>query len=103
MEVQGTATSGEFWALVEGIIPTTANDGAKIIWKMSGDVGGNLSLLAGRERRQPPRPYCRGPDAHGGSNWIRPGNEWGAGFIFPHAGCWEIQATSGNNKGKCGS
>ena len=42
IEVQGTASSGEFWALVGGIMPTVANDGAKIIWKMSGDVGGNL-------------------------------------------------------------
>ena len=41
-----------------------------------------------------------GPDAHGGSNWDRPGNEWGAGFVFPHAGCWEIQAASGSNTGR---
>ncbi len=98
-EVQGTAESGEFWALVGGIMPTTANDGAKIIWKMSGNAGGNLSLLASDTEGNQIEPMW-GPDAHGGSNWDRPGNEWGAGYVFPHAGCWKIQATSGGNTGQ---
>ena len=98
MEVQGTASSGQFWALVGGIIPTTANDGAKIIWKMSGRVGGNLTLLASDSEGNRLAPMW-GPDAHSGSNWARLGNEWGAGFEFPHAGCWDVQATSGSNTG----
>ena len=80
-------------------MPTAANDGAKIIWKMSGDVGGNLTLLASDSEGNRLEPIW-GPEAHGGSNWDRPGNEWGAGFEFPHAGCWEIQAASGSNTGR---
>jgi len=34
-----------------------------------------------------------GPEGHGGSNWDRPGDEWGSGFTFPVAGCWDIRAT----------
>jgi hypothetical protein len=36
-----------------------------------------------------------GPSFHAGSSWDRqPGTEWGAGFVFPSAGCWRIQVGS---------
>lgn len=97
-EVQGTASSGELWALVEGPVPVDANDGDKIIWKMSGSAGGTLRLLlvdSDGNRLEP----LHGPESHGGSNWSRPGNEWGSVLEFPHAGCWVVQASSGNNTG----
>lgn len=32
-----------------------------------------------------------GPSLHSSSNWARqPGSEWGAGFVFPTAGCWRV-------------
>jgi len=33
-----------------------------------------------------------GPEAYGGSSWVKPGDEWGTGFIFPEAGCWRVHA-----------
>ncbi len=33
-----------------------------------------------------------GPEAHGGSNYDRPGDEWGAGYLFTTAGCWHLHA-----------
>jgi len=27
---------------------------------------------------------------HTGSNWPRPGAEWGTGFTLPVAGCWDF-------------
>ena len=33
-----------------------------------------------------------GPEAYGGSSWVKPGDEWGTGFIFPEAGCWGVHA-----------
>jgi hypothetical protein len=38
----------------------------------------------------------QGPDRHLGSNWNRPGGEWGTVFTFPVAGCWDLHATSDN-------
>jgi hypothetical protein len=35
-----------------------------------------------------------GPTFHSGSNWGRPGYEWGAGFVFSKPGCWRIRAGS---------
>jgi hypothetical protein len=34
--------------------------------------------------------------AHDGSNWKRPGDEWGSLFAFPKAGCWQLHAERGN-------
>lgn len=35
-----------------------------------------------------------GPTFHSGSNWGRPGYEWGAGFVFSQPGCWRITTRS---------
>lgn len=31
-----------------------------------------------------------GPELHGGSNFDRPGAEWGIGYTFDEPGCWQI-------------
>ncbi len=33
-----------------------------------------------------------GPDAHGSSSWHKPGDEWGAGYVFTAPGCWDLRA-----------
>ena len=57
-----------------------------------------------RIRRASARAECQstpllpssGPDPHpGGSNWQRPGDEWGTTFDFPQPGCWQLQVTRG--------
>ncbi|MDX6324409.1 MAG: hypothetical protein QOK15_763, partial [Nocardioidaceae bacterium] len=40
-----------------------------------------------------------GPEAHSGSNWARPGEEWGTGFVFPTTGCWDLHVRSGGTTG----
>ena len=37
-----------------------------------------------------------GPEAHGGSNWNKPGQEWGAGYVFTSPGCWDLHADRGS-------
>jgi len=37
-----------------------------------------------------------GPDAHCGSTYRRPGQEWGAGYLFTQPGCWDLHAIRGN-------
>src|ERR1035441_9508173 len=48
-----------------------------------------------RPWRQAP-PAGLGPDAHLSSNWDKPGDEWGAGYIFAAPGCWDLRAIRGN-------
>ena len=89
-EVRGTVTGGELWALLDGgQVPEPKGSQVKIIWRMTGN--GDLRLSATGPVGQTVRPDW-GPQAHGGSNWERPGDEWGAGFTFPVAGCWDVHA-----------
>ena len=95
-EAPGTATGTTLWVLFEGSIPAVKSD-AKLIWRLgtgfhdplniSGLGPGGLRLL----------PLFL--QEHSGSNWIRPGNEWGTGFNFPVAGCWDLQVTGGTAVG----
>jgi hypothetical protein len=67
--------------------PVRAGDEVKIVWRMTGR--GDLSVRFvdpdGRER-----PLVFGPEPHGSSNYDRPGDEWGTGFLFDRVGCWQI-------------
>ncbi|HEX8033896.1 MAG TPA: hypothetical protein VF510_08625 [Ktedonobacterales bacterium] len=93
-EVHGQASNGELWALLFNTLH--AKQEIKIVWRMTGT--GDLHLIAQGPQEQRLAPVW-GPEAHGGSNWNRPGAEWGAGFTFPVAGCWDIHATRDDNAG----
>ncbi len=89
-EVRGTVTGGELWALLDGgALPEPRGLQVKIIWRMTGK--GDLRLSALGPVGQTVHPDW-GPEGHSGSNWNRPGEEWGAGFTFPVVGCWDIHA-----------
>lgn len=99
-EVQGTATTGEFWALVFQPLPLQAGDVAKIVWKLGGPESSDttVTLLAedtDGNRIGPLSP----PNLHLSSTWGRPGTEWGSIMYFPHAGCWQVRATAGTDQG----
>ena len=95
-EVFGTAAGAQLWAL-----GATAPDGdsaaldnvigeqKKIIFRMTSGVPTNFYAIAPDGNRI---AAVWGPDAHAGSNWNRPGSEWGAGFVFTQPGCWQIHA-----------
>jgi hypothetical protein len=94
-EVQGTATNAELWALIMSTsgVPPLANTFVKIVWRMTNSDYLDLVALGPHGMKVPP---SWGPDRHLGSNWNRPGGEWGTGFTFPVAGCWDLHATSDN-------
>src|SRR5438309_5683897 len=88
VEVRGIAPAGQLWALVFDRVPVPLGRKVKIAWRMTG--AGSLRLLALGEHEQVVRPHDL--IRHGGSNWHRPGAEWGAFFVFPSVGCWDIRA-----------
>jgi hypothetical protein len=95
VEVRGIAQDGQLWALVFDRVPVPIGRKVKIAWRMTG--AGPLRLLTLGEHEQVVRPHDL--IRHGGSNWDRPGAEWGGYFVFPSAGCWDIQATRGSVTG----
>jgi hypothetical protein len=59
----------------------------KLVVRMtgSGDLSADVTAPDGSTRE-----LDWGPEAHGGSNFDRPGDEWGLGFTFDAPGCWAI-------------
>lgn len=97
-EAQGTASNAELWALIQSTsgIPPVAKTEVKIVWRMTGYYQFTIVALGPAGEQVSP---SQGPDPHGGSNWNRPGDEWGTIFTFPVAGCWDLHATRGNTSG----
>ena len=97
-EVQGTANKGEFWALVLGLMPFQASEGAKVVWAL--DTGGDAPLptILAKDSAGNQISLASGPDSHLGSYFGQPGSELGSVLIFPHDGCWEIDATTSSSQ-----
>jgi hypothetical protein len=97
-EVEGTSASGSVWALLMPAHPgrLRAGDQEKIVWRVTG--GGDLVATAIGPDGQHRSPVW-GPEAHLGSNWARPGKEWGTGFVFSTPGCWDLHVRSGATVG----
>ena len=70
-------------------MPIQASVETKIVWRMTGS--GSFHIAARHTDGSMAR-LTFGPEAHGGSTWVKPGDEWGTGFIFPETGCWRIHA-----------
>jgi hypothetical protein len=67
-------------------------DELKIVWRVTGE--GDLAV-GFADPLGNPRALLFGPERHGGSSYIRPGDEWGTWFAFDRAGCWHITLTRG--------
>ncbi len=86
-ELEGRASAGEVWALVFHPLPLQAMQETKIVWRVTGL--GSLQVGAKDDAGDTAR-LTFGPEPHIGSDWNRPGDEWGTGFIFPKPGCWRL-------------
>lgn len=90
-EVQGTASDGvtayglTFGPDADAIV--ASDESMKMVVRMTGSGPLAVQVIApdGSER-----PLDWGPELHGGSNFERPGEEWGIGFTFDEAGCWQV-------------
>jgi len=91
-EAQGTATGTILWALFLGGIPPVKGE-SKIIWRLGDRFQNPISIAALGPHGLYLLPLFL--QEHGGSNWNRPGDEWGSGFTFPETGCWDLHVTGG--------
>ncbi|MCQ0004941.1 hypothetical protein [Actinomadura madurae] len=94
-EVRGTGRGLQAWGLMmtrERYPPLRAGQDLKIVWRVTGS--GPLRLTAfdpgGAEH-----DVVWGPEAHGGSSFERPGDEWGAGYRLGEPGCWRLRLARG--------
>ena len=89
--VQGTGSNDvSAFGLLFGPGPEAiAGDGSttKMAVRMTGSGALAVHLIAPDGSQ---RPLEWGPERHGGSNFHRPGDEWGIGFSFDAPGCWQI-------------
>jgi hypothetical protein len=96
-EVQGTSRNAQLWGLLMPQFrypPLRAGQDVKIVWRMTGSGDIRLSVTGPDGE---PRRLVFGPDAHGGSTYERPGEEWGAGYRFTEPGCWHLRAVRGSS------
>jgi hypothetical protein len=99
-EIQGTMQSdGEIWALLF-FGKAYATEEVKIVWRITGTD--EPFTVQGRHEDGTVISPIWGPEAHAGSNWDRPGDEWGTGFKFPKSGCWTLIARRGTTIGEIG-
>ncbi|WP_405096265.1 hypothetical protein [Micromonospora sp. NBC_01412] len=95
---QGTGDGATLWAMLfssgEGVL--RASRELKVAWRMTGS--GDFSISATGPDGKVVKPVW-GPEPHGSSNWGRPGDEWGTGWVFPTSGCWTINATRTSGTG----
>jgi hypothetical protein len=72
--------------------PLRVDEQVKIVWRITGS--GALHLVSIAPNGQVHRLQW-GPDPHLTSTYTRPGDEWGAGYLFTEPGCWNLRATRG--------
>lgn len=70
----------------------TGGLGTKIVWRATGDGPFSVSAVGPGGRVE--TPYSQ--EQHSGSEWRRPGQEWGTGWEIPRAGCWTFTARRGD-------
>jgi len=96
-EVKGSSNKVQLWGLImaEGADnPLRVNEQVKIVWRITGTGELHLTSIAPGGGTQ---PLQWGPDEHTlGSTYGRPGQEWGAGYLFTQPGCWDLHAIRGN-------
>jgi hypothetical protein len=95
-EIHGAGDGIQMWGLVMAAKPFSAlhvHEDIKIVWRITGHGQLHLSSVDPHGRTH---HLQWGPDLHLGSNYDRPGTEWGAGYRFSQPGCWTLRAVRGH-------
>lgn len=103
-EARGAARTGDLWALgflansaesKQAVLSGVIGKKAKILWRMLGSGGAAFTAIGPDDSRLSPEEF----QIHTGSNWNRPGDEWGSIFVFTQPGCWQIHVQRVDNAG----
>ncbi len=90
-ETRGTAAGLQLYGLIFGNLQRGHD--VKIVWRITGS--GDLTATAiAPDRRAAPLVF--GPTLHSSSTYQRPGEEWGVGYHFSEAGCWDLHFVRGH-------
>jgi hypothetical protein len=93
--LEARSHGSDAWALFFGL-PIHAAIEEKIAWRMPGT--GQFVVFARDAQGRKINPSTA-PVKHLSSKWDHPGEEWGSGVTFPHAGCWTLVASRLNRVG----
>lgn len=96
-----SAAGHEVWALFFNTwllgpgepVRIPVDEEVKIVWRSTGE--GVFAIEANGPGTETIDAVW-GPDHHDSSNWDRPGDEWGTGWIFPTIGCWSFDVSHGD-------
>jgi hypothetical protein len=98
-DVEGTPTDlGTRLASLIGKV--RAGEETKLVFRITGEGPVRVDLLDATGRRA---ELAWGPTAHTSSNFVRPGREWGVGFVIPEPGCWEVRIATQTSSRSIGS
>jgi hypothetical protein len=93
VEIQATPTGTlEVWGLIWTTPPIPVGFETKMVWKVIGE-GDDFGITAFNGTEQTDITW--GVVKHQESSWDREGDEYGVAFVFPTAGCWDIQIARG--------
>ena len=93
-EVRAISTTMEAWALLYEPSPWKPGQEVKVVWRVTG--AGDFRVVAvGPESQEV--PPVSGPTEHFGSNWDRPGDEWGTFFRLDEPGRWQLRIQRGSS------
>jgi hypothetical protein len=90
-EVIGRGVGARLWGSIQARqFPLRSGKGeVKIVWHMTGHGPLKVAAYDSRDHRI---PLAWGPEVHGGSDYDRPGQEWGAGYLFTQPGGYRLTA-----------
>ena len=91
---EADATGGEAWALPFGPVPVRMDTEWKLVWRMTGEGDFGVTAVDPDGGEHGPVDVTR----HEGSNFNRPGEEWGTVWRFPSGGCWTLEAERGDTR-----
>jgi hypothetical protein len=77
------------------VIDAAVGKQTKIVWRFGGSGNATFTAVAPDGTQVAPTSL----EPHAGSNWMRPGDEWGSLFVFTQPGCWQIHAARTDNAG----
>lgn len=82
-----------------GPVHVSVDDEVKIVWRATG-TGPFVVVAQGPDGQRLDPDW--GPELHTGSNWLRPGQEWGTGWTIPEPGCWTFSVIRDDVRARLG-